>query len=57
MEYAELKGMGHWQQSDLLLLQPLDQYFMNRKTFKVDPEYRDMYLMNIWLCMKFLEDK
>jgi len=40
----------HFNQSDMVLLTPLEQYWMNRKSLP-DRNYVDCYLVNVWLMM------
>ena len=46
----------HFHQSDMVILSPLEQYWLNRKQLPAR-NYVDYYLVNVWLAMQFLEDQ
>ena len=52
--YKELKDLMHFNQTDMVLLSPIEQYFIHRKQWP-HPQYVDHYLINVWLAMQFLE--
>lgn len=54
--YKELKDLMHFNQSDMVLLSPIEQYFIHRKQMP-DAGYVDHYLINVWLAMQFLEEQ
>ncbi len=55
-KYIELKGLGHFNQSDMIIVSPIEQYLISKQSLP-HPDYVDFYLMNVWLAMKFLEDE
>lgn len=54
--YRELIDQMHFNQSDMVLLGPLEQYIIHRQQWP-KAQYVDYYLVNVWLAMQFLVDE
>lgn len=56
LTFKGLKDMHHFNQHDLVLVDPTSTYMFERGSLP-HRHYLDYYMLNVWLAMQFLEEK